>query len=222
MKSETFSHNDFDADNYLKGEKTMKKTVIFLLTAMTIFTLAGCGNGQDVSDGGQGVPQDSQEAEAPRYAEALDVLNEVLGGYAEEERFAIYGGDQENAVMDAPGKFDVSKTEELEYTLSLPEELFDDIDDAASMVHMMNANMFTGAVYHLKDSADLDGFADAVKSHILEKQWMCGQPDTLIVIDVDGRYVITAYGNEELIQIFKNHALSELEGSQMITEATIV
>ena len=49
--------------------------------------------------------------------------------------------------MDAPGKFDISKTEELGITLGLPEDLWDDIDDAASMVHMMNANTFTGAVY---------------------------------------------------------------------------
>lgn len=124
--------------------------------------------------------------------------------------------------MDAPGSFDISKTQELEYTLGFPLDQLDKVEDAASMVHMMNANTFTGAVYHLKEGEDMDAFAEAVKSCILAKQWVCGQPETLVVINVDGRYVITAYGVAELIEVFKGHALSALEGAQVITEAPIV
>ena len=68
----------------------------------------------------------------------------------------------------------------------------------------------------------MDAFAEAVKSCILAKQWVCGQPETLVVINVDGRYVITAYGVAELIEVFKGNALSALEGAQVITEAPIV
>ena len=52
---------------------------------------------------------------------------------------------------------------------------------------MMNANVFTGAAYRLKTGINMNDFADAVKSNILAKQWICGQPDTLIIINVDGR-----------------------------------
>lgn len=193
----------------------MKKITILFFAVIMSFTLSGCGNRQDT-------PEENQESGESAYAESLDVLNEIMKVYAEEELFAIYGGDQENAVMDAPGKFDISKTEELDITLGLPEELAGEIDDAASMVHMMNANTFTGAVYHLKGGTDVGTFADSVKANILAKQWICGQPDTLIIIDVDGSYILTAYGADELIEIFKNNALLALGGSQVITEEPIV
>lgn len=195
----------------------MKRIMVLFLVTMMIFTLSGCGNGGD----GSGANQNPGENEETQYAQALDVLNEIWQSYKEEDLFSIYGGDQENAVMDAPGKFDISKTEELNINLGLPEDLWDDIDDAASMVHMMNANTFTGAVYHLTGSTDVNDFADALKSNIMEIQWMCGQPDTLVIIEVNGGYVITAYGNAEIIETFKNNALAALDGSQVVIEAPI-
>ncbi len=193
----------------------MKKAATILLAAVMIFTLSGCGGKQNDSGAGQ----DSGES---KYTESLEVLNDIVKVYKEDELFAMYGGNQENAVMDAPGKFDISKTEELDYTLGLPKEQFSNIEDAASMVHMMNTNTFTGAAYRLKEGVDMNEFADSVKSCILAKQWICGQPDTLIIINVDGRYVITAYGVAEIIEIFKNNTLSAIEGAQVITEAPIV
>lgn len=195
----------------------MKKRTLFILAAAMVLMLSGCGNKQETTE-------ESKESAAggeSAYAEAVDILNEVVKQYGEDELFAMYGGNQENAVMDAPGKFDVSKTEELKMTLGLPEEQAENIDDAASMVHMMNGNTFTGAVYHLKDGTDLTAFSDAVKENILATQWMCGQPDTLVIIDVDGQYVISAYGEAQIMEIFKNHALSALDGSQVITETPI-
>ena len=42
-------------------------------------------------------------------------------------------------------------------TLGLPESEAANIDDAASMVHMMNANTFTGAAYRLKSGGSSGG-----------------------------------------------------------------
>lgn len=195
------------------GERNVKRAVMFLLAAVMSLALAGCGDKQNAS-------QEQGSAES-QYAEALEVMNKVIEVYSEDEMFAMYGGDQENAVMDAPGKFDISKTEELKNTLGLPEELASDIEDAASVVHMMNANTFTGAAYRLKDEVDMNDFADSVKAGVMETQWLCGQPDTLIVLNVDGRYVITAYGEAEIIEVFKENALSVFRDAQVITEAPI-
>lgn len=192
----------------------MKKGVAIILSAMMAVVLTGCGGKQGGSQAGQG----SGES---RYADALEVLNEVVKGYSEDELFAMYGGDQENAVMDAPGKFDISKTEELENVYGLPSDLSSSIEDAATMVHMMNANTFTGAAYRLKDGTDVEAFADSVKSCILAKQWICGMPDMLVAINVDGRYVITAFGEAGLMENFKTNALSALGGAQVITEVPI-
>lgn len=206
----------------------MKRLTILFFMVMLIFMLAGCGSGNGGSQSGMGEnseeSEESQygESEESKYGEALDVLSAIRQSYKEEDMFAIYGGNQENAVMDAPGKFDISKTEEMKVNLGLPEELWDDIDDAASMVHMMNANIFTGAVYHLKDGTDSNDFADVVKTNIMATQWICGQPDTLVIIEVKGNYIITAYGEAGIMETFKDNALSALDGSQVIMEEPVL
>ena len=192
----------------------MKKTVTIFLLGIMILTLFGCGNKQGSSSEGE-------ENETSKYATSLEVLQAVLEVYKEEDLFAIYGGNQENAIMDAPGTFDISKTEELETTLGLPESQISNIDDAASMVHMMNANTFTGATYHLKEGIDINDFADTTKSNILGKTWLCGQPDTLLIIDVGGSYVITAYGEVKIMETFKTNVLSAISGAKVIVEVSI-
>lgn len=118
--------------------------------------------------------------------------------------------------------FDVTKTEELDTILGLPKSEAAHIDDAASAVHMMNANTFTGAAYHLTDDADMESFVSAVKENILAKQWICRMPDTLIILGVGDEYVITAYGAEEIIEVFKTQALSSLDGATVLIETPAV
>lgn len=188
----------------------MKKKIMILAAVMMFASfLFGCGGKEQ---GGQ---------KEVSYKDALEVMKAVFDSYEEGDRFAIYGGDQENAVMDAPGKFDVSKTEELVYTLSLPESQVSAVDDAASMIHMMNTNTFTGAVYHLAEGKNLDEFVEAAKTEILNKQWICGQPDTMVILNAGGNYVVVAYGEAGIMEIFKNNALSALEGAEVIVEAPI-
>ena len=192
----------------------MRKAVLLFLSVMMVSVLSGCG-GQKDSQAEQGGGQS-------QYTEALEVLNQVIEAYGEDELFSMYGGDQENAVMDGPGKFDIAKTEELESVYGLAADQSSNIEDAATMVHLMNANTFTGAAYRIKEGVDMNAFADAVKSCILAKQWICGQPDTMVIINVDGRYVITAFGAAELMEDFKTNVLSALDGAQVITEAPVV
>lgn len=190
----------------------MKKITTIILTILAVISLAACG----------GSPDSPAKGEASEYQTALEVLNTVFDTYAEEDKFAVMGGDSGNLTQDAPGSFDISKTEELQYTLGLPSANATDIDDAASMVHLMNGNTFTGAAYHLKEDTDLNTFADSVKENILKTQWLCGMPDTLIIINVDGRYVITAYGEAGIMETFKTNALSALSGAEVMIEEPIV
>ena len=191
----------------------MRKAVLLFLSVMMVSVLSGCG-GQKDSQAEQGGGQS-------QYTEALEVLNQVIEAYGEDELFSMYGGDQENAVMDGPGKFDIAKTEELESVYGLAADQSSNIEDAATMVHLMNANTFTGAVYRIKEGVDMNAFADALKSCILARQWICGQPDTLVLINVDGRYIITAFGEAGIIENFKTNALSAFSGAQVITEAPV-
>ena len=192
----------------------MKKRTGLLFAVIMVLVWAGCGGGQQGS-GSKG------EADAPEYAQALDVLTAVTDAYAEEELFSSYGGDAEHEVTDAPGVYDIRKKAELDAELGLPQSEYEKIDDVASLVHMMNANSFTGAAYHLKDSADRDSFTEALEENILARQWICGQPDTLILIRVGDSYVIAVFGEAGLVETFKTHALSELNGAELVTERPV-
>ena len=197
-----------DKENRMR--KSWNQIIVFCLMLLFLAAGAGCGIGQ------------KQEGKGSAYATALEALEAVAGAYTQEDQFAMYGGDQEHAVMDAPGSFDISKTEELEATLGLPADLADQLEDAASMVHMMNGNVFTGAAYRLKDNADKNAFAQAVQSALLKKQWLCGQPDTLVVLETDGTYVITAYGEAGVMETFRSYAQSVFQDVKVLTEAPIV
>lgn len=191
-------------------KKVMKKKIIIGMICFFLPALCGCGKHQ------QDTGKDSV------YAQAVEVLRAVADAYTQDEQFAMYGGDQEHAVMDEPGTFDVNKTEEMEQVLGLPAEYASNVTDAASMVHMMNANVFTGAAYRLKDGVAQDDFAKAVQSALIEKQWICGQPDTMLVLDVDGTYVITAYGEAQIMDAFKTKAMNVFQNANILTEAPIV
>ena len=84
--------------------------------------------------------------------------------------------------------------------LGLPETAA--VDEAASLVHMMNANTFTAAAYHATgDTAEL---AQQLRDNIMQRQWMCGFPDKLVVAEV-GEYVVTVFGADELVDTFMTH-----------------
>ena len=179
----------------------MKKMITFILGAAMAISLVGCsGNNGSSNHGGSG------DGSTSSYSSAVEVLETVYGVYSEDQKFPIGGGD----------------SEELTSTLSLPESETTHIDDAASMIHMMNANTFTGAAYHLTGDVSADEFADALKEGILAKQWICGMPDTLVVINVDGQYVIAAYGADDLVETFKDNALSALDGAEAIIDTPVV
>lgn len=190
----------------------MKKLVAILLCAAIGISVMGCGDKKE--------PENRADA-ASKYESALDVLTTVADAYAEDQKFPMAGGDSENMSTEGPAAFDISKTEELTTSLTLPESEIKHIDDAASLVHMMNANIFTGAAYHLTDDADMKDFSKAVEENVLSKQWICGMPDTLVILKADDEYVVTAYGEAEIMETFKENAEASLDGSEVILETSV-
>ena len=193
----------------------MKKRIVLLICGMMILSLFGCGKKENVT-----------ETPAPEAAtvdvDATELLTNVWGTYTEAELFPIGGGDYENVVMDAPGKYDVSKAEEMDSVLGLPQSSAAMIDDAASMMHMMNANTFTCGAYHLTDASKQQAFADALKENIMNRQWMCGFPDTLLIASVGDEYVVSAFGNAEIMETFKTKLTAQYEAAEVMYEESLV
>ncbi len=211
-----------------------KKIALLLLTVMTM-SLIGCGE-KDTTGGNDDAGNDNTVVEDNvaddtvtddttndnASAEgAVGILQTIWATYEEDNKFAAGGGDSHNMVMDEPGTFDITNTEELNATLGFPTDYADKIDDAASLMHMMNANTFTGGIYHVTNVEDVTAVADALKENIMNRQWMCGFPETLIIVTVDDNYVISAFGNGEIIETFKNKTTGAFENATVVYEESL-
>lgn len=168
----------------------MKKFISLVLAAVLALSLAACGK-DNASDGGP-----------VKATSALDLLETVWNSYGEDEKFPTVGGAFSDADVkeNAPGAYDITDRAEADRVLGLPETAL--VDQAASLVHMMNANTFTAAAYHATgDTAEL---AQQLRDNIMQRQWMCGFPDKLVVAEV-GEYVVTVFGADELVDTFMTH-----------------
>ena len=171
----------------------MKRLVALMLAFVLALGLTACGGG---NKGAETVKDDTEGKSA------VQILEDVWAAY-EGEKFAIAGGDYENMIMDAPGTVNVSDGETLDALLGFPAANAGMIDDGASMMHMMNQNTFTAGVYHVTKADDVQAVADAVKENIMNRQWMCGFPDDLVVYSVGTNYVAAVFGAEDIVDNFE-------------------
>lgn len=148
------------------------------------------------------------ELPAASSSDPLSILNTVWGTYSEDEKFPAAGGDYEHAVDGAPGSFDVSDGDSLAYQLTFPAGDAGLIDSAAALTHMMNSNTFTCGAFHVASKDNVSQLAQDLRSEFQGKHWMCGFPDKLVVASM-GQYVVSVYGNEELVNTFRD----KLKGS---------
>ena len=201
----------------------MKKIIAMLLALSVMGTMPGCGNKES---GTEQPDQQTEQDTAVAVKDSLEVLTTVWADFygedvPEEERMYIAGGGYENMVMDAPGTIDPADTDSLTGLLSFPADSVDLIDDAASMMHAMNANTFTAGVYHVVDAKDQQTLADSLKESIKNTQWMCGFPEVMIIAGINDDYVVTAIGNTDIVETFKAK-LTEQYGAVMIIEESLM
>ena len=182
----------------------MKKFFALLLAAVMVLSLAACGGNGTKSD----EPSGDQAAEI---TSALNLLETVWNDYGEDEKFDVIGGgpEQGNMVDGAPGAFDLTDRSLAEYNLVLPETA--QVDEAASLVHMLNANTFTAAAYHA--TGDAKALAAELRDAVQGNRWMCGFPDK-VVVAVRGEYVAVAFGAEDLVDDFASR-LSGIFGMKL-------
>lgn len=152
--------------------------------------------------------------------DALTILNAIWNTYSDEEKFPAAGGDSEHAVDGAPGSFDASNADSLSYLLTFPADDASLIDSAASLVHMMNLNTFTCGAFHVADANNVARLADDLRTTIQAKHWMCGFPDKLVIVTV-GQSVLSVYGNEELVNTFRDKLLASYSAATAVYDEAI-
>ena len=178
----------------------MKKFVSMIMALAMVLSLAACG-----ANGGSETAAPETTAPVVKVESALEVLETIWANYGEDEKFAIIGGNPEAMYMDGPGNWDMTYAETMSYNLLVPADQLASVAEAASMIHMMNANTFTCGVFKLTEGTDVKAFADTMEAAVQGNMWMCGFPETLVIAVVGGEYVLMAFGINDAMNPFQTH-----------------
>ena len=211
----------------------MKVFALFLICVMLLGCFAGCRSNVPQETDGHILPTDDAtgatimtELTVPTMpmgmaeSESAKILQKIWDLYPEEERFAAYGGAVEQSVADGPGDLDLSMTEELVTRYMLPQEQLQGLQEGASLVHLMNNNIFTAAVFRVKE--DAQNFAKAWRSSIQATRWICGQPDKLILAQPESGYLLMAFGSQDAMTAIKAKLTEAYPGANILYEEAIV
>lgn len=193
----------------------MKKILTLLLAAVMVLSLAACTD--KGSEGGATSPSGAQTNQPKS---ALEILEKVWSKYSADEKFPATGGSEKHMKEDMPGKFDVSDAEALDFELGFPKANASEIDDAASLMHMLNQNNFSCGVYHVKDSGNVEALAGKIKENILARQWLCGFPEKLVILTV-GDYIVSVFGAGELTDTFIAKLSAEYSSAKQLFDVPV-
>ena len=190
----------------------MNKKIIMSIVAVALVVAigviaVGCGNG----------------AAKMEFTDTADVINKVVDTYTEENKFFAVGGDINTPVDGKAGLMNLADTEVVNSMLHTNDELLADVDEVASFVHAMNANTFTSGAFKLKSAGDAESFVASLKESVLATQWMCGFPEKIVIVNVNGGdYVVYAIGNGEAIDYFKTQLTTVMgESAVVVTEEAV-
>ncbi|MBR5314008.1 MAG: hypothetical protein IKU45_01185 [Clostridia bacterium] len=182
----------------------MKKLIALVLTGLMIVALVACGAKAPKLEG----------VEAP-----VDILKAVWETYdSETEMFFAMGGDMNNMVDNAPGAYSLEDKESAAAQLVLNEKAIAMVDGAASLMHAMNANNFTGAAYHIAEGSTAADFIAEMKEAIKNNQWICGFPEKLLVAELTDEYVVIAFGAGDIIDTFNNKLVAKFDMAKVTVD----
>ncbi len=190
----------------------MKKFIILALVAVFVLSFTACAKQNGTT--APSVPPKGQPQNA------LEILEKVWSKYSTDDKFPATGGSEKHMKDNMPGKFDVSDAEALDFELGFPKAQASEIDDAASLMHMLNQNNFSCGVYHVKSSGNAETLAGKIKENILARQWLCGFPEKLVILNV-GDYIVSVFGAAELTNTFTEKLSAEYSSAKQLFDVPI-
>lgn len=182
----------------------MKKFLSVILALTMMLSLAACGGNAAQETTAPTTAVQTTEPAAVMPGSALEILENIWADYADDEKFPVIGGDMSNPVDGAPGSYNIAD-ENISYSLLIPADQLANVTEAASMIHMMNANTFTCGVFKLAEGVSAAEFGEAMRQAIAGNQWMCGFPDSLLVGSFGEAYVVAAFGVNDAMNPFAEH-----------------
>jgi hypothetical protein len=197
----------------------MKKLVTILLAATIALSMAACTPSDSSSSESM---QTSSEQSNISVSDSKELLDTIWNQYSEDDKFPVMGGDtnSENTNTSGPGKFGIEDANALDVSLGFPEKSINKIDDAASLMHMMNANNFTCGAFRVKNNDDVQALASEIKNNIQNRQWVCGFPEKLVVVAID-QYIVSFFGATDIISTFQTNLMEAYPSAQIIYEESL-
>ncbi len=189
-----------------------------LLAHMLVISLISCLTAGCVASPAETAPSASATKPSPAETEPIPsatvdntpktdsakILQNIWTAFSDKERFFAYGGAVEHSVSDAPGDLDIKNAEELTTRYLLPKEMLSYIEEGASLVHMMSNTAFTGIALRLTENASIEDFSQAFRKNIRSNEWVCGQPDRLLMVDMGNRQLLTVFGSSQILDTFRD------------------
>ena len=168
-------------------------------------------------------PEESTEIEEnDEISEPAVLLNTVWSYFGDDERFAVTGGDfSSGELIQEAASFGLSDPDALDYVTGFPAAQIGSIDSAASLMHMMNQNTFTSGAFHVVEGTDKTALNQAIRDNIMNRMWMCGFPDKMIVANV-GDYVVSAFGKNQAMDSFTAHLVEAYPNAEIVFDEPIL
>ncbi len=185
-----------------------KKILALVMAALMVLSFAACGGGK-------------ADANKVDIESSVALLDSIWSTYAEEEKFFVTGGDYSAPVDGGAGAFNLTDKENAVAQLHIAAGDIALVSEAATLIHSMNANTFTAAAYRLAEGTDGEAFVTSLKDSIKATQWMCGQPDILVIYTI-GDYVVAAFGNADAINTFKTKLIAVYADATLSVEEPLV
>ncbi|MBE6599459.1 MAG: hypothetical protein E7638_08465 [Ruminococcaceae bacterium] len=151
---------------------------------------------------------------------------EISSYFAGPEMISVFETDSESGEefsyempLPGPGTIDLSNTDNLYPTL-LPSDQADKLQSAACFYNMMNMNNGTFSAFELKDAAEAEAVAGALKDAITGNQWMCGFPERYLIVNVDG-VIISAFGLTDAVNAMKDAVTEAHTGAEVLFDEAL-
>ena len=187
----------------------MKKWITIILALSIMCTFGACGIGTAGKPDGEEIPVTETE-EPIIIGDANEILEKTWSQYnmdaSKDFHFGIIGGHVESNIVGWPAKFDMeleSSQDALAEAYALDADTVALTDDIATMMHLMRAHYFAASAVHVTDAANTQTVVDGIRSSLDAMNWMGDVPEAYLIVTVNEDYVVTVYGNEQVIELFR-------------------
>lgn len=225
----------------------MKKILALILALAMALSLVACGNSDTpenndvnvenngetnndvktpVAESATALLEKAHDSFLTNLAPAFGAANgeEIKGYFASYETETVTETDSETGEefsyempKSGPGKIELTDVDTLTTITLFPQESIEKLASASVFFNMMNLNNGTFSAFELKDAADAEAIASALKDKISTNNWMCGFPERYVIITVDN-FVVASFGLADSTNAFKDAFTSTYEGANVVCD----